>query len=150
MLIRYDPFRDLTDQPRGAGRRGVPMDAIRRGDAVLVRFDLPGVDPGSIDVTVAKNVLTVTAQRPDDRQEGDEVVIAERPRGTFTRQLFLGDTLDTERIDADYNEGVLTLTIPVAEKAKPRKVEISVGGGDGDGARRIETKQQTEQAQVTA
>jgi HSP20 family protein len=145
MLIRFDPYRDFTEQLRGPlSGRGVPMDAVRRGDSVIVRFDLPGVDPGSIDVTVDRNVLTVKAERQADRQEGDEVLIAERPHGSYTRQLFLGDTLDTERIEAEYRDGVLTLTIPVAERAKPRKVQIAAGEQQ---AQRIEAATGTGQGQ---
>jgi HSP20 family protein len=120
------------------------MDAVRRGDSVIVRFDLPGVDPGSVDVTVDRNVLTVKAERQSDRQEDDEILIAERPHGSYTRQLFLGDTLDTERIEAGYRDGVLTLTIPVAERAKPRKVQIAAGE---EQAKRIETATGTGQGQ---
>jgi HSP20 family protein len=120
------------------------MDAVRRGDSVIVGFDLPGVDPGSIDVTVDRNVLTVKAERQADRQEGDEVLIAERPHGSYTRQLLLGDTLDTERIEAEYRDGVLTLTIPVAERAKPRKVQIAAGEQQ---VQRIETATGTGQGQ---
>ena len=145
MLIRFDPYRDFTEQLRGPlSGRGVPMDAVRRGDSVIVGFDLPGVDPGSIDVTVDRNVLTVKAERQADRQEGDEVLIAERPHGSYTRQLFLGDTLDTERIEAEYRDGVLTLTIPVAERAKPRKVQIAAGEQQ---VQRIETATGTGQGQ---
>ena len=145
MLIRFDPFRDFTEQLRGPlSSRGVPMDAVRRGDSVIVRFDLPGVDPGSVDVTVDRNVLTVKAERQSDRQEGDEILIAERPHGSYTRQLFLGDTLDTERIEAGYRDGVLTLTIPVAERAKPHKVQIAAGE---EQAQRIETATGTGQGQ---
>jgi HSP20 family protein len=131
MLIRFDPFRDLdrfTEQVRGSSAsagRSVPMDAIRRGDQMLVSFDLPGVDPPSIDVTVEENVLTMTAERRPEREDGDESLVTERPYGMFRRQLFLGETLDTERIEAEYRRGVLTLTIPVAERAKPRKVQIA-------------------------
>ena len=89
-----------------------------------MHFDLPGVDPGSIDVTVERNVLSVHAERRLPRQPGDEFVVAERPQGSFTRQLFLGGTLDPDRLEASYDQGVLTLTIPVAERAKPRKIEI--------------------------
>ena len=145
MLIRFDPYRDFTEQLRGPlSSRGVPMDAVRRGDSVIVRFDLPGVDPGSVDVTVDRNVLTVKAERQSDRQEGDEILIAERPHGSYTRQLFLGDTLDTERIEAGYRDGVLTLTIPVAERAKPHKVQIAAGE---EQAQRIETATGTGQGQ---
>jgi HSP20 family protein len=100
------------------------MDAYRHGDSFLVHFDLPGVDPPSIELTVEKNVLTVRAERTSQRAEDDEVVVAERPQGTFSRQVFLGEGLDPDRIEARYDSGVLTLTIPVAEQAKPRRVEI--------------------------
>ena len=137
MLMRFDPFRDfdrLSDalwgvQGRGTAPRTFPMDAYRRGDRFFVHFDLPGVDPSTIDLSVEKNVLTVTAERTWQPQEGDEVVVTERPRGRFSRQLFLGDTLDAGNLTASYDQGVLTLTIPVAEAAKPRKVEVTVGGG---------------------
>ena len=131
MLIRTDPFRDLdrfAAQVFGTPARptGMPMDAWREGDRFIVEFDLPAVDPESVDVDVERNVLTVRAERPGLDTDG-EVVVAERPVGTFTRQLFLGETLDSERIDARYDAGVLTLRIPVAEQAKPRKIEISGG-----------------------
>lgn len=133
MLLRFDPFRELdrlTDElwnaPRSAAR-SFPMDAYRRGDRFYVHFDLPGVDAGSIEVTVEKNVLTVSGTREFTPTEGDEVLVRERPRGTFRRQLFLGDTLDATQLEATYDAGVLTLAIPVAEAAKPRKVEIKVG-----------------------
>ena len=135
MLMRFDPFRDLDRLTQnlwsGEARRlnGVPMDAYRKGSEFLVHFDVPGIDPDSIELTVEKNVLTVSAERT--RQWGDdveEIVVSERPVGTFSRQLFLGDTLDSEHIEADCQNGVLTLRIPVAEAAKPRKVEISAKG----------------------
>jgi HSP20 family protein len=134
MLMRFDPFRELdrmTDQlwQQSAANRTVPMDAFRRGDHVVVQFDLPGVDVDTIDLTVERNVLTLRAERRHDRQEGDEPIVSERPQGSYTRQLFLGETLDAGRIDADYDHGVLTVTIPVAEQAKPRKV--SIGGTNG-------------------
>ena len=133
MLMRFDPFRDfdrftqaLTSQ--GAGRlASMPMDAYREGDNFIVEFDLPGVDPGSIDLTVEKNALTVRAQRSWEPKESQEVLISERPQGTFSRQLFLGEGLDADKIQASYNNGVLRLTIPVAEQAKPRKVQITAG-----------------------
>jgi HSP20 family protein len=133
MLMRFDPFRDLDRVtqallPQGAARpTPMPMDAYREGDQFIVEFDLPGVDPGSIDLTVEKNALTVRAQRSWEPKENQEVLIAERPQGTFTRQLFLGEGLDADRIEAAYNHGVLRLTIPVAEQAKPRKVQIAAG-----------------------
>ena len=128
MLMRFDPFRELDRviQQSGAAREpAMPMDAYRSGDRFIVHFDLPGVDPSSIDLTVEKNVLTVRAERKWQKQEDTEVVVNERPQGTFSRQLFLGEGLDAERIEATYDNGVLTLSIPVAEQAKPRKVEIT-------------------------
>jgi HSP20 family protein len=130
MLMRFDPFRELdrlTQAPWGTSRPVMPMDAYRRNGDFVVHFDVPGVDPGSIDLTVEKNVLTVTAERHFPRQEGDEITVSERPQGRFNRQLFLGESLDADRIAANYDQGVLTLHIPVAERAKPRKVEISAG-----------------------
>jgi HSP20 family protein len=140
MLLRFDPvFREFDrltqDLWRNQGRPGVsamPMDAYREGDQFTVHFDLPGVDPSSIDLTVEKNVLTVRAERSWPRTEGQEIVVSERPQGTFSRQLFLGESLDADRIAADYRNGVLTLRLPVAEAAKPRKVEIQAGDGNGD------------------
>jgi HSP20 family protein len=102
------------------------MDAWRQGEQFVVEFDLPGVDPGSIDLDVERNVLTVKAERAA-LSEDAEAIAAERPRGVFSRQLFLGDTLDIEKVEASYTDGVLRLTIPVAEQAKPRKIEISSG-----------------------
>lgn len=135
MLMRFDPFRELdrmTEQLwRDAGRAVppmVPMDAYRHGDQFVVHIDVPGVDPEAIDLTVEKNVLTVTARRERAFEEADEVLVAERPLGEFRRQLFLGDQLDTENIAADYDNGVLTLTLQVAEQAKPRKVEVKASG----------------------
>ncbi|HET9770042.1 MAG TPA: Hsp20/alpha crystallin family protein, partial [Acidimicrobiia bacterium] len=103
------------------------MDAYRRNGDFVVHFDLPGIDPGTIDLTVEKNVLTVAAERRFAKQEGDEITVSERPQGRFSRQLFLGESLDPDRIKANYDQGVLTLHIPIAERAKPRKVEISSG-----------------------
>ncbi|MDP9006200.1 MAG: Hsp20/alpha crystallin family protein [Actinomycetota bacterium] len=133
MLMRFDPFRELdrlTSQAVGAGGRSpaMPMDAYRRGDQFVVHFDVPGIDPSSIDLTIEKNVLTVSAERTWQPQEGDQVVVSERPQGRFSRQVFLGESLDAERIDASCADGVLTLRVPVAEQAKPRKVEVSSGG----------------------
>ena len=134
VLMRFDPFRELdrlAQQTTGGGRLPVmAMDAYRHGDSFVVHFDLPGVDASSIDLTVEKNVLTVTAERRFSPTEGDEVVVAERPQGSFSRQLFLGEGLDPERIEARYDNGVLSVSIPVAERAKPRKVEISSGNGE--------------------
>ncbi|GAA4251376.1 Hsp20/alpha crystallin family protein [Dactylosporangium darangshiense] len=129
MLLRTAPFRgfDAFDQFfAGAGVRaaGAPLDAYRDGDAFFVEIDLPGVDPASIDATVDGNVLTVRAERTRTQREGVRRVITERPTGTVTRRLVLGDALDTDRLEATYDAGVLTLRIPVAEKARPRKIEI--------------------------
>jgi len=137
MLMRTDPFRDLdrwTDQLlRGNGTLArpsvMPMDAWRDGDTFQVEFDLPGVDPEAIDLDVERNVVTVRAERPA-RDDTSEMLAAERPRGTFSRQLVLGDNLDTEAIEASYDAGVLTLRIPVAEQAKPRKINITAKSGD--------------------
>lgn len=138
MLMRFDPFRDLerlTSQTQAFSRQWpavLPMDAYRHGDRFLVHVDMPGVDPSSVDLTVEKNVLTIKAERSWHRQDGDEVVVAERPQGSFTRQLFLGESLDTDHLEATYDNGVLTVTIPVAERAKPRKVVITNGSGRTD------------------
>lgn len=134
MLMRTDPFRDfdrLTQQLFGTASRPavMPMDAYRRGEQFVVEFDLPGVDPGSIDLTVEQNVLTVRAERSRSLGDNDEMVVNERPEGVFTRQLFLGETLDSDRIEADYEAGVLRLTIPVAEQAKPRKLTVTASNG---------------------
>ncbi|MFE9636598.1 Hsp20/alpha crystallin family protein [Streptomyces sp. NPDC006463] len=135
MLTRTDPFRELdrlTQQVLGTAGRpaAMPMDAFREGDAFVVELDLPGMDPGSIDLAVEQNVLTIRAERRTTASGDDsDVLITERPSGTFSRQLFLGETLDTERIEASYEGGVLRLSIPGAEKAKPRKIEIRAAGG---------------------
>lgn len=134
MLMRFDPFRELDrlaqqlTTTNGSGRHpGMPIDGYRHGDRFVLHFDLPGVDPSTIEVTVEKNVLAVSAERDWHREEGTEVLVSERPHGRFTRQLFLGENLDTDRIEASYDAGVLTLTIPVAEQAKPRRVEVNAG-----------------------
>ncbi len=134
MLMRTDPFRDLdrlTEAMFGTnGRPAVmPMDAYRHGDTFYIDLDLPGVDPESIDLTVEQNVLTVHAERRPSITEDSERVVGERTYGTFSRQVFLGETLDAEHLSADYKAGVLTVKLPVAEQAKPRK--ISVGSSDG-------------------
>ena len=136
MLMRTDPFRDfdrLVEQVAGTPARpaAMPMDAYRNQDTFLVQFDLPGVGTDSIDLTVEKNVLTVHAERSRPAGSDDvEMVAAERPQGTFSRQLFLGDTLDPDGIEADYQAGVLTLRIPIVERAKPRKVDINTHDED--------------------
>ena len=130
MLLRTtDPFRDfdrLTQQLLGTTNRPVvmPMDAWREGDRFVIELDMPGVSPESIDLDVERNVLTVSAERVS--RNGDwEMLASERPRGRFSRQLVLGDNLDLERIEASYEGGVVRLTVPVAEKAKPRKIQLN-------------------------
>lgn len=133
MLMRSDPFRDfdrLAQQLLGTGTTSrpvvMPMDAWREGDTFVLEFDLPGVRPETVDLDVERNVLTIKAERP--AQNGDwEMLASERPKGLFSRQLVLGDNLDLERIEAAYDAGVLRLRVPVAEKAKPRKIEIKTG-----------------------
>jgi HSP20 family protein len=132
MLMRTDPFRDLdrlTQQVFGSATRpaAMTMDAYRKGHDFFVQFDLPGVATDSIDLTVEQNVLTVRAERPRAISEDTEMIVNERLTGTFTRQLFLGETLDADHIQADYTAGVLTLTIPVHEAAKPRKLSVTSG-----------------------
>lgn len=134
MLMRTDPFRDLdrlTDAMLGTRSRpaAMPMDAYREDGHFVVHIDLPGVTAESIDLTVEQNVLTVHAERKPPVGDSAERVVAERPHGVFSRQLFLGDTLDADNLTADYDSGVLTISIPVAERAKPRKVEITGGAG---------------------
>jgi HSP20 family protein len=132
MLMRTDPFRELdrfTQQVLGTAARpaAMPMDAWRDGEEFIVEFDLPGVSADSLDLDIENNVVTVRAERaPLDTSR--EMLASERPRGVFSRQLVLGNNLDTARITADYRDGVLRLVIPVAEKAKPRK--ISIGRAD--------------------
>jgi len=134
MLMRIDPFREfdrLAEQVFGTAARPavMPMDAWREGDAFVVEFDLPGVAPESINLDVERNVLTVKAERPG--LDGSlEMFAAERPRGAFSRQLILGDNLNVDHVAANYNAGVLTLRIPVAEEAKPRKIAITTKGED--------------------
>src|SRR3954464_13597227 len=130
MLMRCDSYREfdrLTEQLASTASRApraFPMDAYRRGEQFIVQFDLPGVEPAAIDLTVEQNVLTVRAARRFEPRQDDEVVVAERPHGTYTRQIFLGDTLDSEHLQANCEHGVLTLTIPVAATAKPRRVPV--------------------------
>ena len=137
MLMRTDPFRDLdrlTQQVFGTATRPafMPMDAWRSGDVFHMEFDLPGVSTDSIDLDVERNVLTVRAERVQpSNQDGVETIAAERPRGVFSRQVILGDNLNLDAVEASYTDGVLHLTIPVAEKAKPRKISIA-SSSNGD------------------
>jgi HSP20 family protein len=129
MLMRFDPFREVDrafEQAFSQARQAsIPMDAYRHEDSFVIHLDLPGVDPDSIDLTVERNVLTVSAERHWQPVEGDQVIATERRQGTFSRQLFLGDGLDADRIHATYEAGVLTVTIPVAPSAKPRRIEVA-------------------------
>ncbi|GAA1971428.1 Hsp20/alpha crystallin family protein [Catenulispora subtropica] len=137
MLMRTDPFRDLdriASQLLGTTAAGtwsrpnpMPLDAWREDSEFVVCFDLPGVSLDAIDVDIERNVLTVKAERRPTAPGTAKTEISERPLGAFSRQLFLGDTLDSENVKADYDAGVLTLRIPIAEKAKPRKIEITAG-----------------------
>ncbi|HSN36699.1 MAG TPA: HSP20 family small heat-shock protein [Arthrobacter sp.] len=130
MLMRTDPFRELdrlTQQVFGTAARpaAMPMDAWQEDGEFVVAFDLPGVNVDSVDLDIERNVLTVRAERRDPTQPNVELLASERPRGVFSRQLILGDTLDTEKVKASYADGVLTLRIPVLEQAKPRRIEIT-------------------------
>ena len=135
-LVRSDPFRELDRLAQqvwglsnGSRHLAMPMDAYRKGESFLIQFDLPGVEADSIELTVEDNVLTVKAERPSPpMKEGVERLVGERLYGTFTRQVFLGDNLDTESIEATYEQGVLTLSIPVAAHAKPRRIPITDHG----------------------
>ncbi|WP_433461728.1 Hsp20/alpha crystallin family protein [Spirillospora sp. CA-128828] len=135
LLTSIDPFvqeferqfdravRQVGLSGRGEGA-GMPMDGIRRADDVVLRFDLPGVDPGSIEVTVDRGVLSVTARREEEFGEDERVFVRERPMGSFTRRVYLSEHLDAEAIEAAYNNGVLAVRIPVLERARPRKVAV--------------------------
>ena len=129
MLMRFEPFREFDrvseELLRQRSARQIPVDAYRRLTDLKILLDLPGVDPGSIELTVEKDVLTVVATRNWVPAEDDQVQITERAQGEFRRQLMLGESLDREHIAATYEDGVLTITIPVSEQAKPRKVEIT-------------------------
>jgi HSP20 family protein len=134
MLMRFDPFADLDRLTQQVWNRGsrvsssfMPMDAYRSGDHYMVHFDLPGVDPATVDLTVEHNVLTVSAERSWQPEEGTQVLFSERPQGSFTRRVQLGDGLDVEHIEASFDNGVLSVRIPTADTAKARKVEISTG-----------------------
>lgn len=131
MLMRFDPFNDIdriTKEFWGSPRATpVPVDAYRLEDRFFIHLDLPGFDEDSIEITVERNELTVKAERSWTPEEGASLVMAERPHGTVTRRFILGDSLDADHVEAGYDRGVLTVTIPVAEQSKPRKVAIGVG-----------------------
>lgn len=127
--IRFDPFRELdrwANEMMGAARapRLMPMDVYRHGESYVLRFDLPGVNPDSMELVAEQNTLTIRAERRHDAPEGAEYVVSERPSGAYSRQIVLGDGLDVDTIRADYHDGVLTVTIPVAEQAKPRRIDV--------------------------
>jgi HSP20 family protein len=132
MLIRFDPFREaerLTNEARGQrplSNRSMPIDVFRAGDSFVALLDLPGVDPETIELTVDKKVLTVNAQRTEQHTGEVQKLISERPSGQFARQLHLGDGLDLEHVTASYENGVLRVSIPVAEQAKPRRVQVTL------------------------
>lgn len=131
MILQNSPFRELdallNQRSAWASTQAMPMDAYRRGDNIWVHLDLPGIAADAVDISVERNVLTVTAERSYQREEGDRVYFDERTQGAFRRQVSLGDGLDAEHIEADYSDGVLTLRIPVAAQAKPRKISIGTG-----------------------
>ena len=136
MLMRFDPFRELdslsqalANAPSLSRSTLRAMDAYRDGDRLIIKLDLPGIDPNSIELTVEKNVLTVTAERELAPSDGQEYIVSERRQGKFTRQVFLGDSLDAEHVEASYDLGVLTLTVPVLEQAKPRRVQVLSNSG---------------------
>jgi HSP20 family protein len=129
-MIRFDPTRetDRLTQSMWSARASVPLDVYRKGEKFIVREDLPGIDPESLDVTIERNVLSIRAERSSVLDEGEEVLVAERPQGTFTRRLFLREGLDADKISAKYDRGVLTVTVPVAESAKSRRISVNIGG----------------------
>lgn len=138
-MLRFDPFHDidavarqLLSEATGTSRapRFMPMDLFKAGDHYVLNADLPGVDPGSVDVSVDNGTLTLRAQRTAPSEEGVQWIASERFSGTYMRQLSLGDNVDTDNISATYNNGVLSVTLPIAERAKPRRIEIT-GGGSG-------------------
>jgi HSP20 family protein len=141
-LMRFDPFRELdrlTERALPGGMRAMPAEAFRRGDEFFVLLDVPGVDPDKVNVTVERNVVNVAAEFTSPRQDGDELILDERPHGRSTRQFFLGENLDAPKLRAEYERGVLTLTIPVAEQSKPRRVQI-----DSNAQRTVDIGSQTE------
>jgi HSP20 family protein len=151
-VLRFDPFGDpfrqmdrLTSQLLSGTRTpmGMPMDVWQTDDGFHVCLDLPGVDPDSVDITTERNTLTIKAERRAEYEDGQNVLIAERPQGTFTRQLQLGDTVDTENIQASYSDGVLHLTLPMTQAAQPRRVQVRT---EGSGKRQITVEGETEES----
>ncbi len=155
-VLRFDPFGDpfrqmdrLTNQLLSGTRTpmAMPMDVWQTDDGFHVCLDLPGMDPDSVDITTERNLLTITAERRAEYQQGQNVLIAERPQGTFTRQLQLGDTVDTENIQASYGDGVLHLTLPLTQAAQPRRVQVRTDGG---GQRQVTVEGETEESSPTS
>ena len=151
-VLRFDPFGDpfrqmdrLTNQLLSGTRTpmAMPMDVWQTDDGFHVCLDLPGVDPDSVDITTERNLLTITAERRAEYQQGQNVLIAERPQGTFTRQLQLGDTVDAENIQASYGDGVLHLTLPITQAAQPRRVQVRT---DSSGQRQVTVEGETEES----
>jgi len=150
MLLRWDPFRELDrlseEMWKGVdtGPMRIPMDAVRTGDTVEMHFEMPGLGPDAITVDVDRNILTVSAERTvsTERREDEEVLVRERRLGRFMRQVTLGDNLDADRLDARYEDGLLTIRVPVSEKAKSRRVEISRGAGAGSAAIEASSEEQ--------
>ena len=137
-VLRFDPFGDpfrqmdrLTNQLLSGTRTpmGMPMDVWQADDGFHVSLDLPGVEPSSVDISTERHVLTITAERHPEYQQGQNVLVAERPQGNFTRQLQLGDTVDSENVQARYADGVLHLTLPITQAAQPRRIQVQTGGG---------------------
>ena len=146
-LMRFDPFRELdqlANQAVGGAwtAHTLPVEALRRGDQFIIAIDVPGITENDVDVTVERNVVEVSARRQPLRQEGDQVIVDERPQGEFRRQLFLGENLDPSKMIAQVDHGVLTLTVPVSEASKPRKIAI---GAAKNGAQAIPTTSESQQ-----
>lgn len=138
MLTRFDPFEELDRMfsSTTSSYRAMPTDVYRRDDEYVIDFDVPGLEPDSIEVTVERNVLQVSAERKPRFGEGDQVIVNERPTGAVRRQMYLGNDVDGSGIKAEYHDGVLTIHVPIAEQAKPHKIEI----GSGNGRKRLTTK----------
>jgi HSP20 family protein len=152
-LMRFDPFRELdrlTERTLSQAGRTMPMEALRRGHEFAVYLDLPGVSSDDVDVTVENNVVTIRSRRMPRREEGDEVIIDERTYGEFTRRLFLGDNLDPDGLTADLADGVLTLSIPVSEAGKPRRVALTSPEREGDSTERGDAPAERDDAPAAA
>jgi HSP20 family protein len=151
-VLRFDPFGDpfrqmdrLTNQLLSGTRTpmGMPMDVWQTDDGFHVCLDLPGVDPDNVDITTERNILTIKAERRAEYQQGENILVAERPQGTFTRQLQLGDTVDADNIRASYADGVLHLDLPMTQAAQPRRVQVRT---DSSGQRQVTVEGETEES----